>query len=283
MLFLKNTFLGLRAVLLASLAIFLMVADRHLSYFVSVRSVFISMAAPLQHLVNWPVAFLDLVLTDITTKKELLNENAKLRAERLLLQAKIQKLVALEQENAKLRGLITSVAPTHDKFLIAELLATNPSNFSQQLILDKGKQAGVYIGQPVLDAYGLVGQVILVGINTSVVLLITDPKSAIPVQVNRNGTRAIALGSGDGSTLELIQIAETEDVQKGDLLVTSDLGARFAPGYPVGQIMNVDRIPGERFLKIAIKPNAHISQNHQVLLIWPGKNKVRPEIDALHE
>jgi rod shape-determining protein MreC len=273
MLFSKNTFLGLRATVLIVLAIFVMMADRHLAYFADIKSVFISLIAPFQRLVNWPITFIDFAMANISSKDELLAENAKLRAQQLLLQAEVQKLVALEHENAKLRGLITAVTPTKDKFVIAQLLAVDTNSFNQQVILDKGKHKDVYIGQPVLDAYGLVGQVILAGLNTSVVLLVTDTKSAIPVQDSRNGTRAIAVGSGDKSNLELIQVSETMDIKEGDLLTTSDLGSHFPAGYPVGQVKKIQHISGERFLKIMVTPSAHINQSRQVLLIWPQKNR----------
>jgi rod shape-determining protein MreC len=262
-------------VVLIILALALLLIDHSTTYFQPVRSTLISLTAPIQYLVSEPISFMEWLGKGLTSKEALLKENETLRAQQLLLEAQVQKLTALEQENEKLRGLVNNDITHQDKFLIAQLLAVNTGSLNQQVVLNKGKSDNVYVGQPVLDAYGLMGQVILTGINTSMVLLITDPKSAIPVQINRNGLRAIATGSNDGNNLELIQVAETADIKTGDLLVTSGLGSRFPEGYPVGTISQINRLPGGKFLKIIMLPTAHINQNREVLLIWPKKNELK--------
>ncbi|MFA6408594.1 MAG: rod shape-determining protein MreC [Gammaproteobacteria bacterium] len=266
-LFAKTSFLGLRATLLVLLAVILLICDRQITYFVYVKSVLRSIVSPVQYVVSWPITFLDTAVSDLASKRALLEENAKLRAEELLLQAKVQKLMDLEQENANLRNLVHSAA-TKERFLVAQLLAVHSSNFNYEITVDRGKADGVYIGQPVADAYGIIGQVIAVAANSSTILLITDVKSSLPVQILRNGLRAIAIGTGDGTSLELIHIPETMDIKKGDLLVSSDIGSRFPQGYPAGVVNRVEKVPGERFLRVLMLPSARINQSRQMLLIW---------------
>lgn len=268
--------MGLRATLLVLLAVILLVCDRQITYFVYVKSVLRNIVSPVQYVVSWPITFLDTAVSDLASKRALLEENAKLRAEELLLQAKVQKLMDLEQENANLRNLVHSAA-TKERFLVAQLLAVHSSNFNYEITVDRGKADGVYIGQPVADAYGIIGQVIAVSANSSTILLITDVKSSLPVQILRNGLRAIAIGTGDGTSLELIHIPETMDIKKGDLLVSSDIGSRFPQGYPAGVVNRVEKVPGERFLRVLMLPSARINQSRQMLLIWSEQaSKIEP-------
>jgi len=116
------------------------------------------------------------------------------------------------------------------------------------------------------------GQVIEVGRFTSRVMLITDPNSAVPVQVSRNGIRAIAMGKGYSDRLELINVSNTTDIRVGDKLITSGLGLRFPVGYPVGEVSAVEHISGKQFASITITPSAHLAQSLQVLLVWPNQS-----------
>jgi rod shape-determining protein MreC len=268
-LFSKSTSVGFRALLLVVLALILVFFDRYSSSLSFIKTTCESILTPLQYLVHYPVVVVENLTANITNKLTLADENAALRAELIILQAKVQKMMALEQENIKLQGLVKAGAlATKEKFLIAKILAVNVNNFNHEVLLDKGKSDGLYVGQPVLDAYGVVGQVISVGLSSSLVLLITDIKSGVPVKVARNGSRAILVGTGDIDRLELVQIPEIFDIKKGDLLVTSDLGSRFPDGYPIGEVVNVDRVLGERSLKVGVVPTAKINQDRQILLIW---------------
>lgn len=251
--------------------------DHQFNYFTRTRATLSFVVAPMQYLVDRPVEFIRWVQTSFTTQQGLLVENAQLRARQLLLYAKLQKVLALESENQQLRALLRSSENIHNKVTVAQLLAVDLAPYTQQIIIDKGEKDGVYVGQPVLDAYGVMGQVISVGPMNSRVLLITDPRSAIPVQNNRNGNRAIATGLGFDGVLELINVPITTDFRKGDYMVTSGLGGNYPPGYPVGIINNVKLSPGDRFVNLSVKPTAHVNQSRQVLLVWP-KIDVKPDI-----
>ncbi len=178
------------------------------------------------------------------------------------------KMAALTAENARLRQLLNSAAYVEDRVVIAELTGVAPDPVRHRVVIDKGASAGVRVGQAVIDAHGLVGQVVEVSRFFSRVLLITDQTHAVPVQVNRNGVRAIAEGGGRIDQLELANVAATTDIRVGDLLVTSGLGGRFPAGYPVAQVHEVVEDPGEPFLTVRARPTARLDQSRHLLLIF---------------
>ena len=264
--------LGLRTIVLIILSLTLMTIDHQWKGFQNVRAIFSVVVLPIRYLVDWPIRFFGSIETQFISKEHLLKSNASLRARQLLLQAKLQKLLSLERENAQLRALISASSNAGNKVLGANLVAADLSPFSQQIILNKGSREGVYVGQPVVDAYGVMGQVIAVGPYSSQVLLLTDRENAVPVQDNRNGVRAIAIGLGESQLLSVIHIPDTVDIQVGDLFVTSGLVGRYPEGYPVGVVRLVEHIPGERFARIILVPKAHLNASRQLLLVWPSQN-----------
>lgn len=254
----------MRSVLLIALALVLIVGDtRH--WFPPVRSLLSFVVYPIQYVVNLPTEFINWTRFDLATRKQLLNENAKLREQQLLFQVELQKVVALKQENAELQALLNAAKQINNKVIMAKVLAVASGRFSQEITLDRGKGEGLYIGQPVLDAYGVLGQVVAVDLVSSQALLITDPKSAIPVVNARTGMQAIVVGVNDH--LELLHISDTTDVKVGDMLVTSELASHFPYGYLVGVVTAVTRSPGARFTVVKVKPSAHISGSRHVLLV----------------
>lgn len=255
------------------LSLLLIIYDNRLPVFAKIHSTLNVVVVPVQYLVSWPVEFLDFIENYLTSKHSLLKENDKLRAEQLLLRARVQQFIAIEQENTQLRALLSSAAHVSGKVLAAQILAVNSDPFDQQIILDKGKKQGVYPGQPILDAGGVMGQVVEVGLITSRALLITSSQSAVPVQDNRNGIRTIAVGGAYSGDLRLLYVSATMDVKPGDLLVTSGLGLKFPIGYPVGVISSVNYIAGFRFAEVKITPSAEVNRSRQVLLAWPEQSK----------
>ncbi len=225
---------------------------------------------PLQSLVNVPVNAFHRLSDLLASEHNLLEENEKLRSTNFLLQARVQRFSALEKENDELRELLQSSSHVGGKTLTAGLLAVDRGVGLQQMILNKGGHQSVYVGQPVLDAYGVMGQIVDVGLLTSKLLLLTDSKSAIPVKSYRNGVRSVAAGQGNGlQNLVLLNVAETADIRKGDLFVSSGLGQRYPVGYPVGVVISQKAIPGTHQLSIVLRPLAHLDRSQQVLLVWP--------------
>lgn len=208
--------------------------------------------------------------THITSRSDLQEENARLRRENLIMQGRSQQMASLQADNARLRALLNSTALLRDDVLVAELIGVSPDPVRHQLVLDKGATDGVFEGQPLIDADGLMGQVVEVSALTSRVLLITDATHSIPVQVNRNGVRAIAEGTGSLVNLEVHHVAATTDIRAGDLLVSSGLGGRFPVGYPVAVVTSVDRNPGQAFARITARPSAALDRSRHVLLVFTG-------------
>jgi len=161
-----------------------------------------------------------------------------------------------------------------DKVLIAELIGVSPDPNVHKVIVDKGEDDGVYIGQALVDAKGLMGQVVSVGYFSSEVLLITDTTHALPVQINRNGVRLIVEGVGSLYELAVRHVSNTVDIQEGDLLVSSGLGQRFPVGYPVAEVVEVSFDPGKAFARVVAKPMAELNRSRHVLLVFdtpPGE------------
>ena len=184
------------------------------------------------------------------------------------LKRKLQQLGALAAENVRLRQLLNSAKIISDRVLVAELISVSPDPLIHSVTLNKGSADGVYAGQPLLDAHGLMGQVTEVGEFQSRALLITDATHALPVQVNRNGVRAIIEGVGDLYRLDLRHLANTVDIREGDLLVSSGLGQRFPVGYPVAEVVSVERDPGQPFAQVQVRPKAQLNRSRHVLLVF---------------
>ena len=249
----------------------LMMMDHRHAHLDSLRKGLSVLAYPVQFAVNLPVEAGEWLSETVISHQTLVEENASLRAQNMLLNSRLQKLSALETENMRLRELLDSSFKVADRVLVAELLAVDLEPFSRQVVINKGTLNSVYVGQPLLDANGVVGQIAEAGPLTSHAILITDPSHAIPVLVNRNGLRTIAVGTGAGNELELQYIPNNADIKVGDLLVTSGLGERFPPGYPVGTVTRVAPDPSRPFAHVEAKPSAHLDSGREVLLVWPAK------------
>jgi rod shape-determining protein MreC len=226
---------------------------------------------PVQYLASLPVELGESASEAFASRSELEAERARLHTENLELRGRLQKFEALEAENMRLRGLLDSSFKVGDRVLIAELIAVEQDPFRQVVLIDKGRTSGLYEGQPVLDANAVVGQVTHINPITASVLLITDATHALPVQVNRNGLRTIALGTGLINQLELPHLPNNADIEVGDLLTTSGLGGRFPPGYPVAQVVEVRREPGRPFASVIAETTAHLDRLREVLLVWTLK------------
>lgn len=272
--------LGLRALLFLLLAIVLMVMDHRSPGFHRFRSHLSVLVVPIQVLVNAPIKWIHWLSTGVTAQQHLLEENAALKAHALLLESKLQKLLVLEHENAQLKGLLKSRSRIAGRVKVAQLLAVDLDPVVQQIVLDKGSRDHVYSGQPVMDAYGVMGQVLDVGPMTSKILLITDLRSAVPVKDYRNGLRAIAVGLGTSHRMALIHVTDTVDIKVGDLFVTSGLGLRFPVGYPVGVVSNIKKGLGRRFVTLTLIPSAHLDQTQQVILVWPNQPALTKAVRA---
>lgn len=250
------------------LSIALMAADQRWAALSGVRAVLVFVVAPVHWVADAPLFFLDGLNGFLDSKQNILDENNRLHLQVLELQQKAQKLSSVEAENTHLRELLNASAiVSNESVLVAELVGVDPDPFRHEIIINKGKDDQLYIGQPVLDAYGLMGQVIEVGLMTSRVLLITDHRHALSVQINRNGVRAVASGIGDINKLAIKYVADTADIKVGDLLVSSGLDQRFPQGYPVAEVTEVQRDPGQVFVTVFATPKAKLDRSRYVMLL----------------
>lgn len=266
--FSKSPALGLRLLILAALSVGVMVTDARFDYLKPVRSELALVLSPLYEVAGFPLRAWEGVSDQFSSRTELMAENERLKAEQLLLQRRLQKLAALTEQNVRLRELLNSAALVDDKVLVGELIGVDPNPYTHRIIIDKGAKDGVFVGQPVLDASGLMGQVVEVMPYSARVLLLTDVTHSIPVQVNRNGLRAIAVGTGNPERLELRYVADTADIKEGDLLVSSGLGQRFPAGYPVATVSKVIHDSGQPFAVVRAIPTAKLNRSRYMLLVF---------------
>ena len=253
----------------------LIVADLRYNSLQRTRSILDGLATPIYWLADIPAEISNWSDSHVLSRGQLLEENDKLKRESLLLSGRSQQIAALSAENTRLRALLNSTALLRNDVMVAELIGISPDPARYEMVLNKGSGDGVYIGQPLIDAEGLLGQVVEVSQYNSRVLLITDATHATPVQVNRNGVRAIAEGVGVLGLLEIRHVAATTDIEEGDLLVSSGLGGRFPVGYPVARVSKVTRDPGHAFATIEASPVAALDRIRHVLLVF-APNKPTP-------
>ncbi|KDE40764.1 Rod shape-determining protein MreC [Nitrincola lacisaponensis] len=225
------------------------------------------LVTPLQWLVDIPSRAADSLSDLFVDRAALIRDNEQLRAEALELHRKSLRMESLAEENRQLRELLNAQQRLEPEVRAVELIGINPDPFLHEVILNRGSEDGLKIGQPVIDAGGIMGQVLSLAHYTSRVMLITDARTAIPVEVNRSGFRSIALGKGVLNELELSHVPSTADIEEGDLLVTSGLGGRFPRGYPVAVVEEIIRDPGRPFLLVKARPSARLDRSRQLLLI----------------
>ena len=285
-LFKKGPSATLRIILLGILSLVLMMFDHRSGYLQQVRAYLSVAIYPIEYAVIFPVKAGQWLSANFGPRWALIEQNAKLREENLSLRFTLQKFDDLKTENERLRSLLDSTTKiTQDKVLVAEVLAMDLDPFTRKLKINKGAQHGVFEGQPVLDAQGVMGQVTRVSPLSSVVMLVTDPNHALPVQVVRNEQRTIAVGMGATNRLALSYIpnnsANKGDITIGDILVTSGIGGQFPSGYPVGKVLEVNLDIGQPYAQVQALPSASLERNREVLLVWTNPQPIddKAEID----
>lgn len=263
-----------RVIIFVLLSIVLMTIDHRLGYLETIRSHLSTLVYPIQYVVNLPVKVGQWLSKGFSSRIHLLTENARLHEENLQLQIQLQKFQDLQKENERLRRLLNSSVKMGEQVLIAEVLAVDVDPFRRKLQINKGSYHGVFEGQPVMDAQGVMGQVIHIGLLSSIVMLITDPSHALPVQVVSSGLRTIAEGMGAVNRLALLYLPNNAEIKVGDLLVTSGFGGQFPRGYPVGMVTEVNPDIGQPYAQVQAVPMASLERNREVLLVWPTEETV---------
>jgi rod shape-determining protein MreC len=260
--------LGVRLIVLLFASILLMVLDHRQNHLSAVRQAVGAAVYPLQVIVDAPFRLWEWVRDSSADRNQLRLEVSRLAAERLLTNARLQRMTALEAENARLRDLLDARAQVRDEVRVAEIMAVDANPYRHNIVIDIGEREGAYDGQAIVDVAGVIGQIIETGLTTSQAMLISDPSHSLPVEVNRNGLRTIANGTGEFGRLVLPFVTNNADIRSGDLLVTSGLGGAFPAGYPVAVVDTVNRIPQEPFADVSATPAAALDQVREVMLIW---------------
>jgi rod shape-determining protein MreC len=260
--------MGARFLLLAIVCIALMLLDRREQHLVRVRQALSVVVYPVRVIVDLPFSTWNSLRDTFAERDALIAENREFRRERLETESRLQRLEALERENVRLRALLDSTARVGSRSLVAEILAVDLDPYRQRFDLNRGLVDGVYVGQALIDGQGVVGQVVRVGPLTSEAVLITDPDHAVPVSVNRNGLRTIAVGTGDSHRLRLPYLTNNADITEGDLLISSGLGGVFPAGYPVARVLEVKPRPDQAFAEIIAEPASSLDRDREVLLVW---------------
>jgi len=258
-----------RMLLLLALAVGLMVIDQHTTWLTPARAWMESVGQELARIAGLVGRTAGWSRTQLAAPATLAAENQQLRAEILVLKGQLQQLAALSAENTQLRALLNAAPPPAHRLLMAQLISVSPDPMRHLIHIDRGSSDGAFVGQAVIDAGGLMGQVIEVGEHHAEVLLISDERHAVPVAVAGSGVHAIAEGTGDYHRLRLRHVSPTLDVAMQDLLVTSGLGGRFPPGYPVGRITAIAHERGQAFVEVSVEPAARLDRSRQLLLVFP--------------
>jgi len=244
-----------------------MFADLRTAHLEKPRHLASYLMTPIHYVAHLPSGAYNWTTEQTKSRTELLAENTMMRRQLLVLQQRVQKFATLEAENVRLHQLLNSAAKLETNVLAAQIIGIDPDISRQELVINKGSRDNVYRGQAVLDAEGLLGQVVEVGPYTSRVLLITDASHALSVQVNRSGVRAILSGSGKADQLRLLYVPSTADIREGDLLVSTGLDKRYPAGYPVARVASLRRDTGSPFITVFAAPEAHIEKVTHVLLV----------------
>ncbi|NTS75873.1 rod shape-determining protein MreC [Catenovulum sp. SM1970] len=282
-LFGRGPSLQARLIIATVLSVVLIFVDHKMDGFQKVRVVLNSMVSPLQYAANLPKALLDWSAESLAFRQSLINDNQALKQDVLLLNEKLQRMDFVERENQRLRALLKSPVRGEADKMVAEVMSVETNPNSHQVLINRGLLHGVFEGQPVLDASGIVGQVVNVGSTTSRVLLISDITHAIPLRIARNSVRVTAAGSGLLDRMDLQHVPHSTDIVEGDELVSSGLAGVFPEGYPVAKVTRITRNKSLPFSQIRVEPIAKLDRIRYLLLLWPPHLEHKPKFDVLEE
>lgn len=266
-LFAGNAAGTLRLIFYLALAMVLMVLDQRNGWLWRLRYGAAAVVEPVYRLAGLPAAGVRTMSVAFADRQHLTEQNQRLREDLLLANAKLNRMSAVAEQNQRLKELLDTQRSLELNVQLARVIGVDLGAYRYQITLNLGARDGVKPGQPVIDAHGVMGQVKEVLPTTSVVMLVTDPVHAVPVVVERSGLRTVAYGSRDGDQLTLPNIPLAADVRVGDRLLTSGIGGRFPPGFPVGEISSVAPASTGMFLMAQARPAADIDRSEDVLLL----------------
>ncbi|MBU15767.1 MAG: rod shape-determining protein MreC [Gammaproteobacteria bacterium] len=279
-LFIKGVALEYRALAFLLLSICIMFADSRFGYLERVRYSLGYVTTPVYWVADIPTRISFWIDDVFVSRTDLLEENERLREDLLVAQRELQLLESLASENSRLLDLREATQVIAGEVMPAEIINVSPDPYSKRILINKGSEDGVFLGQALLDAKGLMGQVDEVLPFSAWILLITDSHHITPVEVNRNGERSLARGSrSTASELELEFVTQTQDMKAGDLLVSSGMGQVYPKNYPVAEVTSVYFDPGQDFATVKARPLAQLARTRHVMLVFASEERVLPEFD----
>jgi rod shape-determining protein MreC len=258
------------------IAVVLMVSDHRGHFLQAIRREASTLIGPVYWLASAPARTAAAVREMLVDREQLTDENAQLRKDLLLSQARLARLAAVADQNTRLRELLDARDRLGLKAQLGELLAVDLEPFRHRVLLDLGANDGVAPGQAVMDAHGVLGQVVEVQPDRAVLILITDPGHAIPIREARTGLRTIAYGSGDLDSLSLPHIPFSAGIRAGDILVTSGVGGVFPAGLPVGIVRQVEPDDSATFVRAVATPAAAMARSGEVLVLHDERLRLVP-------
>lgn len=272
-----------RVMVLVALSLAMMLIDHRTQQFEKFRNILQTVVYPVMFISTIPREVIRGVTGSMEISSNLQTDNDSLRQENLLLHSRLEKLHSLEADNRRLKRLLGQSEQIAEHVLLAELVEVSLEPYTQKISLNKGSSDDVYVGQPVINGDGVIGQVVHTSQFQSTVTLLTDPGSAIPVMVMRNGLRGVLFGTGVRNKLAMPYLTADADIRVGDLLISSGMGGRFPTGYPVATVTEVRQDPSDEFLTINTLPVTQLDHGREVLLIWPESTKGQtvPELENL--
>lgn len=259
--------LRMTAVLLIVALILMWFDSKNPEWFKPIRSTSHAAMQPIYELSLLPSYAQHWSSGSLQSKETLRRENMQLRSQLIHAQAKLQQQDYILAQNARLQGILSTTRPEQFDLNLAQVIGTDTNLLRQIVVLNKGEQDGVQVGQTVIDENGILGQIINVYPNTSRLLLITDEQQSVAVTVKRTGQRAIVTGQGIPTSLSLEYVFKTSDVRVGDELVSSGLGGRIPAGYRVGRITHIEDTQADNFRSIDVTPAANFVDNAYVLIL----------------
>lgn len=269
-----------RLTFFSALSLALMATDSRLNYLANIRHNLMTAVYPLQIVANIPTDIYRFTTEYFSTHHHLLDENAHLKKQVLLQQSELQQLQLLKLDNENLRHLLSAQQALSQSSTLAEILHVGRDSFTQKVIVNRGQNHQIKTGAAAIDAKGVIGQVTRTYANSSEVTLITDKSLSIPVQIERNGMRAIAFGRGRENTLELPYLPGNVDIKPGDKLVTSGIDGIYPAGLAVASVSEMHTSPDSPFASIVCKPAADIENYRHILLVSIAKPDTDPETKA---
>ena len=258
---------GLRIILIFILSSGMMYLDFQGNYTDRLRSYLSVAVLPIQIAANAPKKIINNLKNKLSDRESILTENQLLKKENIQLYSKVQQTYKLEAENKRLFELLKAKPEDGKNFIFADIISINQDSDKHQIIINKGSMDGIELGAAIADSKGIIGHIVRDQVLASEVLLISDPEHGIPIEIARNGLRAIAIGIGSYDEIILNNLPNNSDIKINDVLITSGLGGRYPEGYPVAIISNIEKVKGDSYLSIGAKPIANLKNINEVLVI----------------